>query len=124
MMNKENNAKLKEKYRPMLDNLIDRNISCGSGWFGLIDQLLADICILDPHVAVLQVKEKFGTLRFYIELKDSSQKEKVYDLIHKAELKSATICEVCGKEAETKNEDSWSRTVCSPECKEKYRLGE
>lgn len=44
-----------------------RRISCSSGWFALLaraERELADLC---PTFAVHQVKEKFGTLRLYVE---------------------------------------------------------
>jgi hypothetical protein len=44
-----------------------RWISCSSGWFALLaraERELADVC---PTFAVHQVKEKFGTLRLYVE---------------------------------------------------------
>ena len=44
-----------------------RWISCSSGWFALLaraERELADVC---PTLAVHQVKEKFGTLRLYVE---------------------------------------------------------
>jgi hypothetical protein len=44
-----------------------RWISCSSGWFALLaraERELADVC---PTFAVHQIKEKFGTLRLYVE---------------------------------------------------------
>ena len=35
------------------------------GWWGIIDQLDRDITELDPDYSIMQVKEKFGTLRYY-----------------------------------------------------------
>jgi hypothetical protein len=37
----------------------------GKGWCGIIDQLDKDITELDPDYSITQVKEKFGTLRYY-----------------------------------------------------------
>lgn len=44
------------------------SIQCGPGWYPLLvelDERLAEIC---PDYVVLQVKEKFGTLRYYLDL--------------------------------------------------------
>lgn len=37
----------------------------GKGWVPIIEQLDKDISALDPDYQIMQVKEKFGTLRFY-----------------------------------------------------------
>jgi hypothetical protein len=37
----------------------------GKGWCDIIDQLDRDITEIDPDYSITQVKEKFGTLRFY-----------------------------------------------------------
>jgi hypothetical protein len=41
---------------------------------------------------VTQVKEKFGTLRFYL----TNETEAITEMIEDAEKKSSAICEVCG----------------------------
>ena len=48
-----------------------RGMECGDGWFDRIDTLCSTIQFGirqgdTPPVRVLKVKEKFGTLRFYI----------------------------------------------------------
>lgn len=55
----------------------------------------------------VQVKEKFGTLRFYL---DSSTDEQ-FALINFAESLSARTCEVCGKPGKPNNA-GWIRTLC------------
>ena len=44
-------------------------MSCGDGWFSLIDEMCSQIAIMiaksDKKVIAHQVKEKFGSLRFY-----------------------------------------------------------
>lgn len=45
-----------------------------------------------PQVEVVQVKEKFGTLRFYTDVGDSY----IYGAIAMAESMSAVTCETCG----------------------------
>lgn len=46
-----------------------------------------------PQVEVVQVKEKFGTLRFYTDVGD----DYIYGAIAMAESMSAVTCETCGK---------------------------
>jgi len=55
------------------ESLMCFGFECGDGWFDLIDVLCSTIqSYLDSNpskqqVVVVQVKEKFGTLRFYTE---------------------------------------------------------
>ena len=57
--------------------------------------------------AIDQVKEKFGTLRFYCPGND-----RIYKYVHMAEELSALMCEVCGKPAELESPGGWYSTVC------------
>ncbi len=62
----------------------------GPGWKKLVDPL-EEVCKL-TNTKILQVKEKFGGLRFYV----SGAPEWLYDLIHVAEWASIKTCEDCG----------------------------
>jgi hypothetical protein len=66
----------------------------------------------DPGFAVQQVKEKYGTLRFYCSGTDA-----IYRYIRLAERLSAITCEDCGKPG-TANDSGWIRTLCD-ECRHK-----
>ena len=83
----------------------------GDGWFKLIDQLSADITALDERdgsqTIAVQVKEKYGGLRFYIE----SGTDAVIEAIDKAEDLSLKTCEYCGEPGTTRN-DGWVSTMC------------
>jgi hypothetical protein len=85
--------------------------SVGGGWSKLINNLYD---AKPKHTIVTQVKEKFGTLRFYI----SNAPEWYYDLIDHYEQESATICEQCGKDGKTRLDRGWYLTLCD-ECYEK-----
>ena len=80
-MNRENTNNLWEKY-PIIfsgrylslqESLIPFGFECGDGWYNLIDELCEDITTLigdkDITVIAIQVKEKFGGLRFYYDVK-------------------------------------------------------
>lgn len=58
-----------ERTLPATDSAMGRGFECGDGWFPIIDQLcsLIDWNVAHgemPTVSVVQVKEKFGSLRF------------------------------------------------------------
>ena len=85
---------------------------CGDGWFDLIDRLSAEITDIDPDVRVMQVKEKFGGLRFYVD----SAPDEVYELITDAEERSFSICERCGSPGKPSDCSGWIKTLC-PKCR-------
>lgn len=61
------------------------------------------------YPTVLQVKEKFGGLRFYIGGGDKH----INDLISKAEKESFEICEYCGSIDDVKQtRGGWIKTLC------------
>ena len=60
-----------------------------------------------PQVVADQVKEKFGTLRFYYHGGDS----KVDGMVRMAESMSACMCEECGAPG-TQTQGGWIRTLC------------
>jgi hypothetical protein len=63
-----------------------------------------EIC---PQVVAEQIKEKFGTLRFYYQGGD----DMIDGMVRMAESMSAVMCEECGAPAETRG-PGWVRTLC------------
>lgn len=77
----------------------------GDGWEPLIRRLSEK---LEPlGVRAVQVKEKFGGLRFYI---DNGSPE-AYQAIREAEEESLQTCETCGKPG-VPREGGWTLTLC------------
>ena len=96
------------------------DIGCPTPWIPLVLELEAKISGLAPEYSILQVKEKFGGLRFYSASgqEDKEVNEKIYALIGQAEAKSYKICQFCGKDALPEEENtftSWYYTCC-PDC--------
>lgn len=119
-------------------------IECGDGWYNIIDTLCESMMhcyttgiriepqdshivndepfytINPPNVIATQIKEKFGTLRFYYSLRYDSKlnelentgrypdikniKDRYYHyidgMVHFAEMLSSRTCEMTGKEGE------------------------
>ena len=69
----------------------------------------------DGHPRAVQVKEKFGTLRFYM----TGETEEMSRLIHRAEERSAVTCEKCGKPGEYRDL-GWAFTLCDS-CTAKHK---
>ncbi len=122
-MNKENTEKLFERFsffkpeRPITEGLMAFGFECGDGWLDLIWTLCENIEkvieLSDPMgFEVIQVKEKFGGLRFYVDGGNNT----IFQLINKAEEDSVVTCEECGKQpAKANSEHHWIRTLCE-EC--------
>jgi hypothetical protein len=85
---------------------------CGDGWFKLIYDLSKEITDYCSAVGIevpetTQVKEKFGTLRFYL----MNESEAITEMIEDAENKSANTCEVCGYKGKLMGK-SWLKVRC------------
>ncbi len=88
-------------------------VECGEGWKSLYEPLIAR-CKAEG-VAVLQVKEKFGGLRFYV----GGASDDLYDAIEEAESKSFTLCEKCGDPGELRKGRGWWQTLCDRHAQER-----
>lgn len=89
-------------------------IDCGPGWKQLVLDTHKRIVALVPNYEIHQVKQKFGTLRYYVELPDDTHHDMramVSIIINEAERDSAYICEECGKPGEVRSH-STVRTLC------------
>ena len=64
----------------------------GQGWMPLVTELLDKLKSIGWDGNILQIKEKFGGLRFYID----TGSDRAFDLIDEYENKSFSICEICG----------------------------
>lgn len=86
-------------------------MECGDGWFNLLDKLFKKIVATGFDVTLAQVKEKFGTLRVYL----NSFPEGIDVLINEAEAESEVTCEVCGSPGKLYT-DGWYTVRCD-KCK-------
>jgi hypothetical protein len=92
----------------------------GDGWFGLLKHGMEwirqhidsawgyDDKVYPYDLQVVQVKEKFGTLRFYVHGGD----DRVDNIISAMEMASSLICEWCGAAGELRDDGGWYTTLC------------
>lgn len=107
------------RHKPMTETTMCWGFECGDGWFNILNQLMGNIQHhidwknrngeVVPQVVLDQVKEKFGTLRFYYTGGD----EYIRGMVTMAEAMSGTTCESCGNPGE-RTGGSWIKTICEP----------
>ena len=89
---------------------------CDDGWYKILWRLCVD---MEPLVAdiekesgerfeVVQVKEKLGTLRFYV----SHHSDAINERIAEASKESSRTCEVCGQPGKQRKTGGGVRAVC------------
>ena len=110
--------------KPMTETCMCWGFECGDGWFQILDSLMGNIQHhIDwnnknfekgytqykqvPQVTLDQVKEKFGTLRFYYTGGD----DVIDGMVRMAESMSAVTCEQCGSPGTTGGQ-WWISTLC------------
>lgn len=106
-----------DRNRPMTETAMCWGFEHGDGWFNIINQLCGNIQNhIDwrakqghavPQVVAEQVKEKFGTLRFYYRGGD----DVIDGMVRMAEAMSGVTCDVCGAPGETGGQ-GWITTRC------------
>jgi hypothetical protein len=109
---------------PMTQTCMCWGLEVQDGWRKLLEELCFKLHVLETHTGIrvraLQVKEKYGTLRFYISSDASGCDAKIAEAMHDivqsvvsdAERESGQICEVCGEYASTRV-DGWYSTLCT-----------
>lgn len=131
-MSPELDKLLCEKYPKLFrDRNASEQVTCmcwglavGDGWFNILDKLCGNIqSHIDwkerqdpgscPQVILEQVKEKFGTLRFYYQGGD----DYINGLVSMAESMTEVTCEECGASGK-RHGGGWIRTLCDTHNKE------
>jgi len=122
-MNEENTKKLIENFpnfwkhaENLKASLMAFGFEVEDGWFPLLYKLCKDIQVeldggdekIKEYFYVVQVKEKFAGLRFYV----SSASKEIFALITEAERKSYETCEKCGASGTVKIRGGWYKTLC------------
>jgi hypothetical protein len=123
-MRAELDKKLSEKYPNMFDLRTNDNpdgkfwgFEHADGWFDIIDELCDNIHLVTETfktkpVVAMQVKEKFGTLSFYVGSVDEKIAYIIHAMIDNAQSRTSSTCEICGKHGFIRSNKAWIRTLC------------
>lgn len=104
--------KIKAPYLPYIE--VDE------GWYQLVLDCDAELSAIDPKYDLLQVKEKFGGLRYYFQPSDSSCREQMDAVVAKYEQLASKTCEATGKPGVLmKSIGNWYKTL-NPEFAENH----
>jgi hypothetical protein len=94
-------------YMEPSQNLMCFGCECGDGWYSLIDGACKELSALGEDCRFIQIKEKFGTLRLYLD----SATDEAWNIVAKYENLSEHMCEVCGQDGEVRG-GGWLRCLC------------
>ena len=102
-----------------------QTINCDIGWYKLLAEINNKLSLLYPDYEVYQVKEKFGTLRYYFGVnthgdeitEDENDRLAMLESIMSNvvscfENRSAHVCEWCGEFGEMRVSNGWYKTLC------------
>lgn len=100
----------RDRHGDICQTLMPFGFECDDGWYDIINNLCKKIMDLKPNPVPVatQVKEKYGTLRFYV----NSAGGEIHKLILDAETKSSWTCEVCGELGRRCSTGTWCKTLC------------
>ena len=107
---------------------IQFGFECGDGWYMLLKTLLSSIeWHLNPENSwprkerppfqIVQIKEKFGGLRFYYDGGD----DRIQGMVNLAESLSYEICEHCGSTKNVTQTKGWIASLCE-DCMKKTKI--
>jgi len=94
---------LEAKYGSILNLIYGFEIS--EGWLPILEEFFEKAIIFEGWFKVVQVKEKFGSLRIYVDTEENFDKnyyDLLYSLIYEAEFKASRTCFDCGGQSPTK----------------------
>ena len=99
---------------------LHNGMECDDGWLSIISTCLARLHAVAKRtsmvIPVCTLKEKFGTLRVYLDAYDCSDdtEAEIQLIVDDAETLSETTCESCGDAGvlRRKGAGGWLRTTC------------
>lgn len=94
-------------------------IDCDSGWYQLICDLDKELVDIDPNYMIVQIKEKFGLLRFYYHT-ETKRGRLMDSIVSQYEKMSGSICEISGEPGVLMSKNGYYRTLSMRHAPEGY----
>lgn len=75
-----------------------KTIDVDEGWYQIVVDMYDELSVLDPDHKILQIKQKFGGIRYYFRTdKDEATRIKMNVVVSKYEKIALETCELTGK---------------------------
>ncbi|MCB1257619.1 MAG: hypothetical protein KDB26_10960 [Microthrixaceae bacterium] len=98
--------------RRRFSRLYEPIIDVGRGWHSILITLDAELTEIDPTIAYVQIKERYGGLRVY----STRPSEDAWNAVRRAKRRAQTAalatCESCGRAGTMHSRLGWYRTLC------------
>jgi hypothetical protein len=88
-----------EKLKLRIPEAFSKTIDVDEGWYQIVVDCSKEIDTIYPHYKILQIKQKFGGLRFYLDIHGDAtneQRNQIYEVIRKYEKLAEKTCEATG----------------------------
>ena len=93
-----------------------REISCGAGWYSLIENASADLHALALRtgvgISISDIRQKYGVLRLWVCAQSANVDKAAEEIAGRAETASETACELCGAPGTLRTDGGWLRVGC------------
>jgi len=104
-----------EELRKKISPSYGQYIQVDEGWYQIIVDCDDELTAIDPKYEILQIKEKFGGLRYYMTPCDDTTKEqrdRMYEVVSKYEEIATRTCEATGQPGVLmKSVGGWVKTL-------------
>ena len=107
-----------DKLEPIKQNIYQsfgkgwgKSIDCDDGWISMIAECHSELINVDKNYSIQQIKQKFGTLRYYCTPLNPKHKEQFAKIVDKYERLSINVCEISGTDGVLMKKDGWFKTL-------------
>lgn len=104
---------IKNLAAPHWEGQMFNSIDTGTGWYSLLADCIGELSVAAPGFKILQIKEKFGGLRFYFSVAKQEHYDRANKIVRKAEQLSYVTCEHCGSAGKSQD-GGWIKVLCDP----------
>jgi len=98
------------------DSKYYQSIDVDEGWYQIVVDCDKELSAIDPQYTILQIKQKFGGLRYYFQPSSSEYNDELWEkmnaVVHTYEDIAWVTCEATGKPGVLmKSKSGWYRTL-------------
>jgi len=112
-------ATILEEIKTKINIHYAKTIGCDPGWHHLVALCHVELMAIDPNYEIFEIKEKFGSLRYYFGTKNTEIKEvEMWKIAEKYEILSQGVCELTGKPGKLMYQSGLYKTLAEEYTKE------